>query len=129
VLFKQLVGTRVLSVADGTSLGRTLRIYAFCSRNITGGVAVVAINTLTTAQSFDFEGFAASPRLEYQLTAPEDNMASQNINLNGKTLFASEAGGLPDLSPVAVDDSSSVTMGPLSYGFFIFPDANAPACM
>ncbi len=128
MLFKQLIGTRVLSVAHSTELGRTLRIYAFCSRNITGAVAVVAININTTPQSFDFEGFAVTPRLEYQLTAPGGNMSSLSIDLNGKTLFASPTGELPDLSPVEVDDGTAVSMAPLSYGFFVFPEANAAAC-
>ncbi len=129
MLFKQLIGMRVLSVAHSTQLGRTLRVYAFCSRNITGGIAVVAININTTPQSFDFESFAVIPRFEYQLTAPGGNVSSLEIELNGKTLFASPTGELPDLNPVEVNDSPSVTMGPLSYGFFVFPEANAAACV
>jgi heparanase 1 len=129
VLFKQLVGTRVLSVANSTQLGRTLRVYAFCSRNITGGVVVAAININTTPQNFDFLDFPVYPRLEYQLTAPGGNMSSANINLNGNTLFASDTGALPNLSPVQYDTNLPIMMGPLSYGYFVFPEANAPACM
>jgi hypothetical protein len=56
-------------------------------------------------------------------------MSSLSIDLNGKTLFASPTGELPDLSPVEVDDGTAVSMAPLSYGFFVFPEANAAACV
>jgi hypothetical protein len=56
-------------------------------------------------------------------------MSSPNIALNGNVLYATPEGGLPDLSPAEITDDTPVTIGPLSYGLFVFPQANAPACM
>ena len=128
IIFKQLVGTRVLSVADSTNYGRSTRIYAFCSRNITGGVVVVGINLNTTPTSFTFDAFSVSPRIEYQLTAPSGNMSSPSIELNGVVLHASPSGDLPPLSGAEVTDGSPVTLQGTSYGMFVFPEASAPAC-
>jgi hypothetical protein len=70
VLFKQLIGTSVLSVANSTAPGRTLRVYAFCSRNITGAVVAVIININNSSSSVVLDGVSMAPRYEYHLTAP-----------------------------------------------------------
>ena len=128
VIFKQLVGENVLSVAGSTDAGRMTRVYAFCSLTYPGGVVAVALNINTTSNATFQFNFAMSPRLEYQLTAPGGDVSSQQIELNGVVLTAQPDGSLPALTPIAVDDGAPITMYPLSYGFFVFPQANAPAC-
>ena len=128
LLFKQLVGTRVLAVANSTDFGRTLRVYAFCSRNISGGVAVVAINTEPHPATFTFSALPNTPRVEYQLTAPGGNMSSPDIELNGVVLELS-GGALPHLGGHVVTDASPVTLQPTSYAILVFPEAAAPACV
>ena len=130
VIFKQVVGKNVLKVAGSTDLGRTVRVYSFCSRNITGGVVIVAINTNNATVQFTLQAtFSMSPRLEYQLTAPNGDMSSAGIELNGVVLTARADGSLPDLSPALVQDNDPITMAGLSYGMFVFPEANAGACL
>jgi heparanase 1 len=129
VLFKQLVGTKVLGISDSTKTGRTLRVYAFCSRNITGGVVVVAININQQPASFTFQsGFSMYPRLEYHLTAPNSDVSSEQIELNGRVLEASADGALPSLEPITVDSNEPITLAALSYGFFVLPKTNAEGC-
>ena len=129
MLFKQLVGTRALSVGGSTAPGRTLRVYAFCSRNITGGVVLVALNLNASPASFTLDTIAAAPRVEYQLTAPSGNMSSQIVLLNGVELVASAEGQLPSLAGHVVEQDVPIELGPTSYGLFVLPAANAPACM
>ena len=130
MIFKQVVGTNVLNVAGSTALGRTVRVYSFCSRNITGGVVIIAINTNNaTVQIALQETFPMYPRLEYQLTAPNGDMSSASIELNGVILTAHADGSLPNLSPLVVEDNEPITMAGLSYGMFVFPEANAAACL
>ena len=129
MIFKKLVGEKVLHVADSTSLGRTVRVYAFCSVNITGGIVLVALNTNNSPVQFQLqEGFSMSPRLEYQLTAPDNNMSSAQIELNGHVLAAEPNGDLPDLNGSLIQSNEPITMAPLSYGLFLFPDAKSSAC-
>ena len=52
VVFKQVVGTRVLSVANSTALGRTTRVYAWCAATSPGGVVLLAININMEPTSF-----------------------------------------------------------------------------
>jgi heparanase 1 len=103
-------------------------VYSFCSRNISGAVVVVAINIQEQAQDFSVYEFSSSPRAEYVLTAPEGDMSSVNIELNGVVLNANPDGSLPSLSPNIVESNTPMTLPPLSYGFFVFPEAQAPAC-
>ena len=89
VLFKQLVGTNVLDIEGSTAtgergvalcycsidvpclhVGRMTRVYAFCARNISGGVTVLAININLTPTSFTFQSdFPMYPRLVCRLVA------------------------------------------------------------
>ena len=129
VIFKKLVGTKALNVADSTTLGRTVRVYAFCSVNITGGVVLAALNVNNYPIQFQLqEGFQMYPRLEYQLTAPDNDMSSSQIELNGHVLTAQPTGDLPDLNGALVQANEPITMAPLSYGLFVFPDAKSSAC-
>jgi hypothetical protein len=68
------------------------------------------------------------PRLEYQLTAPNGVVSSTQIELNGRVLEASLDGDLPSLEPITVQDDVPITIAALSYGFFVFQEANAAGC-
>ena len=129
VLFKQLVGTNTLAIAGNTDTGRTIRLYAFCSRSMYGGVVLVAINVNDSPRNVAFQSsFSLAPRQEYRLTAPGGNVSSTNIELNGVTLVPGPFGQLPPLNPIVVESNTYITLDPLSYAFFVFPDAAAPAC-
>ena len=133
MLFKRLVGNGVLSVANETTLGRTVRVYAFCTTETSvssfpaGSVTVAYLNVQNTSATVDFAGLAAYPRAEFRLTSP--NLGAPTILLNGNVLEPSESGNLPLLLPNIVTTDDPLVLDPLSYGFIVFPEANAPACL
>lgn len=130
VLFKQLIGTNVLTITNSTSLGRMTRVYAFCARNVSGGVAVLAININLTPSSFVFQSnFSMFPRQEYHLTAPNADLSSYQVELNGEILIASPTGDLPPFNPVVVENNQPIVLNATSFAFIVFPQANAPACI
>lgn len=129
MLFKQLVGTNVLGVEGSTQSGRTTRVYAFCSRSTKGAVVVLALNIADTLATFTLQsGFKMYPRQEYRLTAPNGDLSSAQVELNGVVLEASSSGALPAFNPVNVDSNIPVTVAATSFSFIVFPEANAQAC-
>ena len=49
--------------------------------------------------------------------------------LNGKQLLMMQSDTqLPVLKPVRLDPGSKVTLSPLTFGFFVFPEANVKIC-
>ena len=136
MLFKQLVGTVVLNVENCTAPGRTVRVYAFCTRvggpipYSAGAITLVAININSTPVTFspNVNGVVNYVRDEYHLTSPNNQMASQYIALNGKVLQLGEGGSLPSFDPISVSSNTPITMAGLSYGFFVLTHANGAAC-
>eukprot|EP00042_Codosiga_hollandica_P038172 m.307979 g.307979 ORF g.307979 m.307979 type:complete len:480 (+) comp55324_c0_seq24:28-1467(+) len=135
VLFKQLVGPRVLSVEGSTAPGRTLRVYAFCTRQDgplafpPGAVTVVAINTNNLTAEFSISAAPVSlVRYEYHLTSPGSQLNSASVLLNGVALSASSQGALPAFNGTRVEGLAPFTMSPLSFAFFVLEGMNAPAC-
>lgn len=145
LLYSRLMGPRVLSASSASS--DHLRAYAHCTTEsaIAGGgsVTVLLIN-LSNSTIYSVElafGDLTAPevsnlaRQEYVLTSAggpsvDSILSSKSVLLNGKLLTA-QAGAIPDLLAVniPVDSGSSITMAPLSYGFFVFSNAHAMACL
>jgi hypothetical protein len=124
-------------VADNTAPGRTIRVYAFCTRTngpipyASGAITVAAININNATVSFELNvnGVVEYERDEYHLTAPNGDMASTTVLLNGTPLQASESGQLPAFTPVTVTSNTPVTLAPLSFGFFVLTNAKGATCL
>ena len=124
--------------------------------DVLGGVTVAVLNINNAPASITIDGgFPVYPRLEYHLTAPDGtyfacmsadtdctycacmpadtiisgDVTSAQIMLNGQILAASASGALPSFNPISVDTDTPVVFALLSYGFVVFPGANARACM
>jgi len=67
-------------------------------------------------------------RREYHLTAPERNLHSQIMLLNGKVLSVNSAGEIPALEPIYVDSTKPITVGPVSIVFAHIPNVLLAAC-
>ena len=126
-----------------------LRGYAACARagedhafNLNGGVVVLLLNLAaesshavrvelggtqqSLAASSDPTG-AATRRVDFLVTA--DGLASTTVRLNGAVLRAADVDGrIPELSG-RPSSGREIVMPPLSYGFFVFPEAANSACM
>ena len=53
---------------------------------------------------------------------------SRQVALNGKTLEMIDDHTLPQLVPIQRSASRGIKLPALTFGFFVFPDANATAC-
>jgi heparanase 1 len=126
LLWRQLVGTRVLSVAGGLEDGRECRTYAFCSRRHAGGVVLVWLNT--QAQSVELSHNVPGRQESYLLTSAPDQPTSREVYLNGNLLQVDSSTAEVVLQPRILNKESSVTMPPHSYGFLEMPNAGAGAC-
>lgn len=137
VLFKRLVGVAALAT-NVTSSNGLVRGYAFCARpqpSAASQGAVVMIlmnmNNATAAQvAVSAPKAMAGPRHDYLLTAPAASLTSSTVLLNGVALAVAADGQLPAMPPRVVPstEASKVQLPPRSYGFFVWPQANAPAC-
>lgn len=140
VLWRRLVGTKVLSVEYGLAVGRSLRVYAFCAaenywtHTQVGGVTLVFLNTansVTEISATDGSTAAHLGRSEvYLLTSYPGVLTSREVFLNGNLLELADkkTGILPEMAPLKVPEGESVKVPPKSYGFVVLPDAGAGAC-
>ena len=53
----------------------------------------------------------------------------RTVALNGKVLELSGDVNLPDLTPMRQDASSMLELSAVSFGYYVFKDAKAKACM
>jgi heparanase len=136
-VWKQLFGTRVLDVENSLTTGRSVRVYAFCTNTNSdypsGSVTVLALNVNNSTQSFNIDllGLTASSytRDEFHFTAPNSDITSPNINLNGNTLYLQPGNELPAFVPVQASSDDAVTLAPLSVAYIVLAGVNAPGCL
>eukprot|EP00929_Paragymnodinium_shiwhaense_P111287 TRINITY_DN7908_c0_g1_i1.p1 TRINITY_DN7908_c0_g1~~TRINITY_DN7908_c0_g1_i1.p1 ORF type:complete len:499 (-),score=60.24 TRINITY_DN7908_c0_g1_i1:96-1592(-) len=129
LLWRRLVGTKVLKVAGGLDLGRSLRVYAFCSKeHDAGGVALVWLNSGEAAAEMDIASLAG-PREVYVLTSSPETPTSRDVFLNGRLLAVDAKGSITtSLVPRIVPSNQPVKVPAVSYGFIVLPKAAAEAC-
>ena len=133
-LYKKLVGLRVLEVRDGISLGRKTRVYAHCTSERSGygagSLVLIALNTQhSEVQLVLTDGLEQLSVDQYLLTPGEsNNLTSQTVKLNGKLLQMANDTFLPDLQPKPILPPESIILPPVSYGFFVVPNAQVEAC-
>jgi hypothetical protein len=100
----------------------TLRIYAHCSKEGKGAVALVALNIDTEhEQAFPLPMDAQ----EMSLTAPA--LTSATVMLNGKELRAEPDGSIRPLEANEVK-KGVVRLAPASVTFLTIPSANNKSC-
>jgi len=131
--------TRPITKPDGS-----VRPYAQCSKQYSGGLVIVAINILAGVANLKVtltSGSVGSTREDYLLTAPPEagynysypvpqNIYDKKVQLNGKNLDFTVGGQLPSLNPVTstASDKTVISLPAYSYGFFVYPNANLPLC-
>ena len=138
LLWKRLMGGKVLAVQGDEQAGRELRAYAHCaaasaasSSSGGGGVAVALVNLRHVATPVDLRVLggmdaAALRREVYVLTTIEGSFTGRRAALNGRELKL-EAGALPPLEP-KVEEGGALLLPALSVGFVVLPGAEAAAC-
>ncbi|XP_013383152.1 heparanase isoform X2 [Lingula anatina] len=129
-----LVGETVLNVTCASNVSvtcqRQVRVYAHCTRTLSiyekGSVTLIAIN-LQEDQAAVIN--VPERSIDQYLLSPygSDGITSREIALNGKVLRW-KFGQLPSFPPKKLSPGSSISLPPLTYGFFVLPKANAKAC-
>ncbi|QCD80594.1 heparanase 1 [Vigna unguiculata] len=135
LLWHRLMGGRVLSTTFyGT---KKIRTYAHCAKESKGvTILVLNLDNSTTVEvnvalkfnNLPHSGVHEPARREYHLTAPERNLHSQIMLLNGKVLSVNSAGEIPALEPIYVDSTKPITVGPVSIVFAHIPNVLLAAC-
>jgi len=88
----------------------------------------VEVNVALKFNNLPHSGVHEPARREYHLTAPERNLHSQIMLLNGKVLSVNSAGEIPALEPIYVDSTKPITVGPVSIVFAHIPNVLLAAC-
>jgi heparanase 1 len=127
LLWKRLMGGRVLGVAGDDRPGRALRAYAHCAAGGGGGVALAVVNVARAAASLDLRVGAGGRREVYRLGTVEGVFTGRRATLNGRELRLTGA-RLPPLPPAMEAAGGPLAMPALSVAFVVLPDAYAPAC-
>ncbi|XP_062605314.1 heparanase-like [Saccostrea cucullata] len=117
VLYKQLVGNKVLNITSSPS-SRDVRFYAHCSseRFPLGSVTLYGMNLLSDGVNVTFPQLDGQLKI-YLLTAPNQDLKSRFVNLNGITLEMTSDTSLPQLTPRI--GTSPVYLPPFSYIFIV----------
>ena len=149
VLWKRLMGNRVLAVAGQDAPGRTVRAYAHCmarvpaTRTANGGIALAIINMQNTSVQVDISTDRARDAAEthsqqqwrqqpsrevYRLGTVEGVFTGHRATLNGVELLVGAGGVLPRLTPTIEDTAEPLQLEALSVNFVAMPDADAAGC-
>ena len=143
VLWKRLMGERVLAVTGDDARGRTVRAYAHClarvpARDLTrGGIALAIINMQNTSVPVDIsidrmnaetDTLSQQFREVYRLGTVEGVFTGHRATLNGVELLVGAGGVLPTLTPTIEAANGPLQLDPLSVNFVAMPDANASGC-
>ncbi|XP_063963363.1 heparanase-like [Lytechinus pictus] len=141
-LHKRLTGTHVLSVSytEDEKVTQTVKsasyvhVFAHCTKVSllypVGAVTIIAINLHndTDASLFLTENLMNKNIDEYLLTAPEGNLTSSNILLNGYKLEMKNSTHFPDINPRPLPIGYPIVLPPRTYGFYVIKDADALVC-
>jgi heparanase len=120
VLWRKLMDATVLDAGSSGSVN--VHLYAHCLRGISGGVAVLAINT-----DPDAAHEIALPLQADRYTLTAQDALGRRMDLNGSELKLTPAGDLPAI--VAVRAASGVQrLPPTSISFFAVSQADNAAC-
>jgi len=120
LLWRRVMGATVLDAGVPAETG--LRVYAHCQRNAPGGVALLVINTSTTATRM-LQVPAAGGR--YTLSAA--TLQSPTVQLNGQPLVLGAGDELPGLVGAPVG-AGRLRVAPATITFVELPAAGNPAC-
>ncbi|CAH3030151.1 unnamed protein product [Porites evermanni] len=132
LLYKRLVGVKVLEVNGGTEEKRTTRVYAHCAsrKYPVGAVTLLVLNI----HNLDPAGLKLTGSLqqkqveEYLLTTENSDLTSKTVRLNGKLLKLVDDHTFPDLIPAIVPGDKPLILPPLTFGFYVIPGASAGGC-
>lgn len=128
ILFKKLVGTRVISCFNST--GSRVRLYCHCSNNKAQengfpSITVYGMNMQNTTAKIHIIGLDRDPRTSLKVVSytisSKGSLLGKNIYLNDKLLKLTSTNDVPHFQPKIVDAKPYVVIPPFSIVFWIIP--------
>jgi hypothetical protein len=120
LLWRKLMGSTVLG--SGVPIRAGLHLYAHCLRDTPGGVALLALNTDTTAART-----LRLPVSAQRYTLKADTLQSRDVQLNGKLLELGRNDELPTVTGVSTP-TGTLSLEPATITFLALPGAANSAC-
>ncbi|XP_044536662.1 heparanase [Gracilinanus agilis] len=136
LVFKQLVGTKVLTASVKSPDKKKLRLYLHCTNNKNpkykeGDLTLYALNLHNDTKYLQLPPHLKDKRVEKYIFQPSGykNLLSQSVKLNGHILKMVDDKILPELIGKPLCLGCTLTLPPLSYGFFVIRNAKVAACI
>ncbi|XP_027580921.1 heparanase [Pipra filicauda] len=136
LLYKRLVGTKVLQVGLAGANERKLRVYLHCTNTLNpkyreGDVTLFVLNLYNITQHLQLPDYLSSKHVDQYLLLPhgKENILSRSIELNGHVLRMVDDKTLPELMEKPLGPGSVLGLPAFSYGFYVIKNAKAVACI
>lgn len=136
LLFKKLVGTKVLMASVKGPDRSKLRVYLHCTninhpRYKEGDLTLYALNLHNVTKRLQLPHPLFNKQVDKYLIKPSgpDGLLSKSVQLNGQILKMVDEQTLPALTEKPLRPGSSLGMPPFSYGFFVIRNAKVAACI
>ncbi|XP_066488393.1 heparanase-like [Tiliqua scincoides] len=136
LLYKQLVGTKVLNVNLTGEDPRKLRVYLHCTNDLhpkyrDGDITLFALNLYNSTKHLQLPSSFSNKQVDEYLLLPygKENILSKSIQLNGHVLKMLDDETLPNLTEKPLSPGSSLGLPAFSYGFYVIKNAKMMACI
>ncbi|XP_021066407.1 heparanase [Mus pahari] len=136
LLFKKLVGPRVLLSRVKGPDRRELRVYLHCTnayhpRYQEGDLTLYVLNLHNVTKHLKVPSPLFRKPVDTYLLKPlgPDGLLSKSVQLNGRTLKMVDEQTLPALTEKPLPAGSTLSVPAFSYGFFVIRNAKIAACI
>ncbi|XP_027710250.1 heparanase [Vombatus ursinus] len=136
LLFKQLVGTKVLTASVKSPDEGKLRLYLHCTNSNhpkykEGDLTLYVLNLHNNTKYLKLPSKFCGKHVEKYILEPSEyqNLLSQSVKLNGHVLKMVDNQTLPALIGKPLCLGCPLTLPPFSYGFFVILNAKVVACI
>uniref|UniRef100_A0ABM5GKC1 Heparanase n=1 Tax=Pogona vitticeps TaxID=103695 RepID=A0ABM5GKC1_9SAUR len=136
LLYKKLVGTKVLQVNIAGQDPRKLRVYLHCTNEDhpkyrDGDVTLFALNLYNSTKRLQLPSHFSNKQIDEYILLPhgKDGILSTSVQLNGHVLKMLDDETLPTISEKPLSPGSRLGFPAFSYGFYVIKNAKVRACI
>ncbi|MED6294100.1 hypothetical protein CHARACLAT_017464 [Characodon lateralis] len=137
VLYKKLVGPEVLKLLAVSDSGRSkrVRLYLHCANRqsyTSGAVVLIFMNLSRKPARISLPALVSSSTVDafvlQSIEPGEEGLKSRSVQLNGVLLKMMDDKTIPELNGAQLPPAEHLKLPAYSLGFFVFLEAQAPAC-
>ncbi|KAF7252561.1 Heparanase [Varanus komodoensis] len=135
LVYKKLVGTKVLQVNITGEDPRKLRVYLHCTNEHhpkyrDGDLTLFALNLCNSTKHLHLPLSLSKKQVDEYLLLPHgNNILSRSVQLNGHVLKMLDDETLPPLQGRPLRPGSRLGLPAFSYGFYVIQNAKSRACL